>query len=53
MRPERNFNDSGHNFLGCMNGRILVGRHLSYTAIRGRVAWSFQPTFRATTISWH
>jgi hypothetical protein len=30
----RNFNDSGHNFLVCMNGLILVGRHLSYTAIR-------------------
>lgn len=34
MGPQRNFNDSGHNFLVCMNGLILVGRHLSLTAIR-------------------
>lgn len=41
MRPPRNFNDSGHNFLVCMNGLILVGRHLSLTAIRaGRMVSS-------------
>jgi hypothetical protein len=34
MGPKRNFNDSGHNFLVCTNGLILVGRHLSLTAIR-------------------
>jgi N-acetylmuramoyl-L-alanine amidase len=41
MGPQRNFNDSGHNFLVCMNGLILVGRHFSYTAIRaGRMVVS-------------
>jgi hypothetical protein len=41
MGPQRNFNDSGHNFLVCMNGVILVGRHLSYTAVRaGRMVVS-------------
>ncbi len=33
MGPTRNFNDSGHNFLVCLNGMILVGRHLSLLAI--------------------
>jgi hypothetical protein len=28
------WNDSGHNFLVCRNGLILVGRQKSYTAIR-------------------
>jgi hypothetical protein len=28
------WNDSGHNFLVCRNGLILVGRHQSYTAIK-------------------
>ena len=28
------WNDSGHNFLVCRNGVILVGRHQSYTAIK-------------------
>jgi N-acetylmuramoyl-L-alanine amidase len=41
MGPTRRFNDSGHNFLVCMNGDILVGRHLSYTAVRaGRMVVS-------------
>jgi N-acetylmuramoyl-L-alanine amidase len=41
MSPPRNFNDSGHNFLVCMNGLILVGRHLSLTAVRaGRMVVS-------------
>src|SRR4249920_1746589 len=26
------WNDSGHNFLVCRNGLILVGRHMSYPA---------------------
>lgn len=30
----RNWNDSGHNFLVCRNGLILVGRHMSYPAIK-------------------
>jgi hypothetical protein len=34
MGPARNFIDSGHNFLVCLNGLILVGRHLSLTAVR-------------------
>jgi hypothetical protein len=35
------WNDSGHNFLVCRNGLILVGRHQSYTAIRkGRMVVS-------------
>jgi hypothetical protein len=28
------WNDSGHNFLVCRNGLILVGRHQSYTAVK-------------------
>ena len=28
------WNDSGHNFLACRNGLILVGRHMSLPAIR-------------------
>jgi N-acetylmuramoyl-L-alanine amidase len=37
----RGFNDSGHNFLVCKNGVILVGRHLSLSAIRaGRMVVS-------------
>lgn len=28
------WNDSGHNFLVCRNGLILVGRHMSYPAIK-------------------
>jgi hypothetical protein len=35
------WNDSGHNFLVCRNGLILVGRHQSYTAIKkGRMVVS-------------
>jgi hypothetical protein len=35
------WNDSGHNFLICRNGLILVGRHQSLTAIRrGRMVLS-------------
>ncbi len=41
MGPDRGWNDSGHNFLVCRNGLILVGRHQSYTAIRkGRMVLS-------------
>ena len=29
------WNDSGHNFLVCRNGVILVGRHMSFPAIKG------------------
>ena len=37
----RGWNDSGHNFLVCRNGLILVGRHQSYNAIReGHMVWS-------------
>lgn len=28
------WNDSGHNFLVCRNGMILVGRHMSYPAVK-------------------
>jgi N-acetylmuramoyl-L-alanine amidase len=39
--PEKRFNDSGHNFLVCKNGMILVGRHLSLSAVRaGRMVVS-------------
>jgi N-acetylmuramoyl-L-alanine amidase-like protein len=35
------WNDSGHNFLVCRNGLILVGRHQSFTKIRqGRMVLS-------------
>lgn len=35
------WNDSGHNFLVCRNGLILVGRHMSLPAIRrGRMVLS-------------
>jgi N-acetylmuramoyl-L-alanine amidase len=35
------WNDSGHNFLVCRNGLILVGRHMSYPAIKkGRMVVS-------------
>lgn len=35
------WNDSGHNFLVCRNGLILVGRHMSYPAIKkGRMVLS-------------
>jgi hypothetical protein len=35
------WNDSGHNFLVCRNGLILVGRHMSYPAVkRGRMVMS-------------
>jgi N-acetylmuramoyl-L-alanine amidase len=35
------WNDSGHNFLVCRNGLILVGRHMSYPAIKkGRMILS-------------
>ena len=41
MGPTRNFIDSGHNFLVCRNGLILVGRHLSLPAIKaGRMILS-------------
>lgn len=37
----RGWYDSGHNFLVCRNGLILVGRHGSYTHIRrGEMVWS-------------
>jgi hypothetical protein len=39
--PRKKFNDSGHNFLVCKNGMILVGRHLSLSAVRaGRMVVS-------------
>jgi len=31
---ERQWNDSGHNFLACRNGMLFVGRHKSYTQVR-------------------
>jgi hypothetical protein len=35
------WNDSGHNFLVCRNGTILVGRHHSLPAVRaGQMVWS-------------
>jgi hypothetical protein len=35
------WNDSGHNLMVCRNGLILVGRHMSYPAIkRGRMVVS-------------
>jgi hypothetical protein len=35
------WNDSGHNFLVCRNGLILVGRHMSFPAVkRGRMVLS-------------
>lgn len=37
----RDWNDSGHNFLVCRNGLILVGRHHSLTAVsQGRMVIS-------------
>lgn len=32
--PSKPWSDSGHNFLVCRNGLILVGRHQSYTRIK-------------------
>src|SRR4051812_47088695 len=32
--PDHRWNDSGHNFLICRNGLILVGRHMSLPAIK-------------------
>jgi N-acetylmuramoyl-L-alanine amidase len=41
FNPRKLFNDSGHNFLVCKNGMILVGRHLSLSAVRaGRMVVS-------------
>jgi hypothetical protein len=41
MAPPRGWSDSGHNFLVCRNGVILVGRHQSLTAIQaGRMIMS-------------
>ena len=44
------WNDSGHNFLVCRNGLILVGRHMSLPAIKkGRMV--LPPIVRARTTS--
>jgi hypothetical protein len=41
MGPSRGWFDSGHNYLVCRNGMILVGRHFSFTANNaGRHVWS-------------